>query len=235
MAEHQIDPETVKRCIEALRTAPGVYSERKTYTNTYIDAITIDNAVVTLEGLLPEPEKTNAEKLVDEWCQSRGMTLFGDIIKDYASFADFVLDRVSEKVATAINTEPSYVYGPWIKWEGGKCPVPGDWRIETVLADETVANHDEDITTAQGWRWTHIGSDSDITHYRVRFEVGKWYDWTGGPCPIDGETRAQVRFRYGQTYEGSGKTSFWSNGSYDWWKHEGLPDDNIIAFKVVPQ
>ena len=52
----------------------------------------------------------------------------------------------------------------------------------------------------------------------------------GGPCPVSPETRVDVRFRDGREWEGF-RAHRWSIGN-DWWQWQGLPANNIIAYRL---
>lgn len=62
-----------------------------------------------------------------------------------------------------------------------------------------------------------------------------WIEWAGGECPVDPETRVDVRARDGRTNINDVTAGFYSIGQFDWWKHES-PDHNndIVAYRVVP-
>ena len=55
------------------------------------------------------------------------------------------------------------IYGPWIKWHGGKCPVPPDTMVEIKIRFGTVLGPDR----ALGHRWDHHGTHGDIVEYCV--------------------------------------------------------------------
>lgn len=132
------------------------------------------------------------------------------------------------------NQEPQFVFGPWIEWQGGDCPVPGDWMVQVAL-DKNAGNQGLDASAACLFRWSHFPHGGNITQYRVRFEVGKWYDWNGGPCPVDGDVK--VEFVQRDNFTSSWKArelalEGWERG--DCWKWTTpSSDDNIVRFKVV--
>jgi len=112
-----------------------------------------------LRSLLPPPEKSEAEKLVDEWqsCFDSKCT--------FVDLAQFILDKQNP-----VDPEPTYVFGPWITWQGGEeCPVAGDWVVEIVCRCETIGDHDGMIAEADGygWQWDDIENPADITRFRV--------------------------------------------------------------------
>lgn len=243
-----IDKATVEHCIALLRGA-GEYQRKWPEP---LEVWTFTTHPIDLLAPLIAPEPTEAEKLVNEWlggCADENDT-------DYVRLAQFILDkRNAERVAATPvapstdditqasadtirsinaalgNCEPQYVFGPWIERQGGECPVPGDWMVQVAL-DKNAGNQGLDASAACLFRWSHFPHGGNITQYRVRFEVGKWYDWTGGPCPVEPDVKVVVVTRDG--VEGEHRAQEWSEGLYDWWKHEGHdPDDNITRFKVT--
>ncbi len=53
-----------------------------------------------------------------------------------------------------------------------------------------------------------------------------WIEWGGGECPVDPETRVEVKFRDGQT--GNGRAINW------WWQRGGVAQAiDIIAYRVL--
>ena len=55
------------------------------------------------------------------------------------------------------------IYGPWIKWAGGDCPVPPDASVEVKLRSGNVMGP----RPAYRYRWKRIGSNSNIVEYRT--------------------------------------------------------------------
>ena len=55
------------------------------------------------------------------------------------------------------------IYGPWIKWNGGECPVPTDTIVEIELRNGDVLRS----CLASCYRWDHHGSRGDIVGYQV--------------------------------------------------------------------
>jgi len=294
--DQPIDPATVQRCIEALKGSgeydrqwkrqlyqrgAGELVETWTYTTHPMDI---------LKGLLPPPEKSEAEKLVDEWLESSNPN------DSYAGLAQFILDKqrsdnpaeVLRDIATELaeehgytvdqwqtyplpdgpfklvdangreiasgfssslkaspddirainealrNVAPQYVYGPWRDWQGGECPVPADWHVETVLRYEEKGSHDTSICKAGGYvNWEHVGpgvqgNTYDITHYRVRFEAGRWYDWDGGECPVEPDVRVEVTLRNGEVTQAYHNPTGWR------WHHvEMFQSHDIIRFRII--
>lgn len=63
--------------------------------------------------------------------------------------------------------------------------------------------------------------------YRVKpfeYKPGKLYDWTGGECPVDGNTVVNAVLRYG-VVTGARAASYFE------WDHDGGHDD-VIAFVI---
>ena len=54
-------------------------------------------------------------------------------------------------------------YGPWIKWNGGECPVPPETIVEAKLRCVGV----EISGLAKTYSWLGVGGDGDIVEYRV--------------------------------------------------------------------
>ena len=55
------------------------------------------------------------------------------------------------------------IYGPWIKWGGGKRPVPPDTLVEVKLRD----GFSELAHPADDYYWKHDGDCFDIVKYRA--------------------------------------------------------------------
>ena len=55
------------------------------------------------------------------------------------------------------------IYGPWIKWNGGECPVPDDTRVEVKCRSGKVL----EPRLAYRYSWSHIDSNSDIVEYHT--------------------------------------------------------------------
>ena len=55
------------------------------------------------------------------------------------------------------------VYGPWIKWHGGACPVPPDTVVKVKCRSGKVL----EPRLAYRYSWSHIDSNSDIVEYRT--------------------------------------------------------------------
>ena len=55
------------------------------------------------------------------------------------------------------------IYGPWIKWHGGECPVPPDTLVKVKLREMYVLGP----LPAGGYNWQHDGVDDDIVEYCV--------------------------------------------------------------------
>lgn len=233
-----LDPETVQRCIDALK-GTGRYDKQWRRTPYQRDAELVEtwtyhqHPIDILAGLL-KPEPTEAEKLVDEWDGDPDVAANDPERRNYLSLAQFILDRqaearIAEMLAAPVSVaeQPQYVFGPWIKWHGGECPVPGDWMVQVRLDGRLCSGS---VPTAGGMQWDHRAS-GNITHYRVRFEVGKWYDWTGGPCPVGDDVRLEVGLRNGSA------NSTYINAKNWCWTHgfgfKAVTDYDIVRFRVL--
>ena len=55
------------------------------------------------------------------------------------------------------------IYGPWIKWNGGECPVPLDTIVEVKFRDgDSQSGH-----PAYAYYWHHDGDGADILTYCI--------------------------------------------------------------------
>lgn len=54
------------------------------------------------------------------------------------------------------------IYGPWIKWHGGECPVPPDTKVGVKLRCGTVGE-----ARAGDYYWHRAGDGGDIVSYRI--------------------------------------------------------------------
>ena len=54
------------------------------------------------------------------------------------------------------------IFDPWIKWNGGECPVPPETVVEVRLRGGTVGG-----AHAGDYYWLNIGDDADIVEYRT--------------------------------------------------------------------
>ena len=55
------------------------------------------------------------------------------------------------------------IYGPWIKWDGGECPVPPD----TLVGVKLRCRSSELSGLAKRYYWHHNGDGADIVSYRA--------------------------------------------------------------------
>ena len=55
------------------------------------------------------------------------------------------------------------IYGPWIKWDGGECPVPRDQEVMIKLRSGVVRGP----RLAYRYAWNHLGTRTDIVEYRT--------------------------------------------------------------------
>ena len=58
------------------------------------------------------------------------------------------------------------IYGDWIKWHGGECPVPRDTVVEVKFRKGVLGQEGR----AVGYPWHHDGEDDDIVEYRTVIE-----------------------------------------------------------------
>ena len=65
----------------------------------------------------------------------------------------------------------------------------------------------------------------------MKYEVGKWYGWTGGDCPVHPETvvNALVAKKYNDVHFKSRSIA----GDFDWSKR--VFDGEIIAFRIIKE
>ena len=55
------------------------------------------------------------------------------------------------------------IYGPWIKWHGGECPVPPETIVEVKFRDgDSQSGH-----PAYAYYWHHDGDGADILTYCI--------------------------------------------------------------------
>lgn len=63
-------------------------------------------------------------------------------------------------------TKKKKIYGPWIKWHGGECPVPPDTMVKVLFRDRFAG-----WTCRAGlYEWDHTGLFSDVVKYCVAIE-----------------------------------------------------------------
>ena len=55
------------------------------------------------------------------------------------------------------------IYGPWVKWHGGECPVPPD----TLVGVKLRCRASRISGLAKRYYWHHNGSGADIVEYRT--------------------------------------------------------------------
>ena len=58
------------------------------------------------------------------------------------------------------------IYGPWIKWHGGECPVPPDTLVGVKFRKWALGRGGR----AGGYYWHHGGGADDIVEYRTVIE-----------------------------------------------------------------
>ena len=61
------------------------------------------------------------------------------------------------------------INSPWIKWDGGECPVPPDTRVKVQLRDGLPGTEDR----AGNYLWNHDGNEYDIVEYQIVAEKAK--------------------------------------------------------------
>lgn len=59
--------------------------------------------------------------------------------------------------------ETKKIYGPWIKWNGGDCPIPLRTLVEVKLRYGTL----KEAELAENYNWYHFDLRSDIFEYRI--------------------------------------------------------------------
>lgn len=74
-----------------------------------------------------------------------------------------------------------------------------------------------------GFLWTFLDGSYTLLKPQQTYEVGCWYGWTGGECPVPEGTLVDVRLRDGYLHLNE-PASAW------FWGSEGYP---IVSFKVV--
>ena len=55
------------------------------------------------------------------------------------------------------------IYGPWVKWDGGECPVPRDQEVMVKLRSGVVRGPGRAVS----YLWAHHDDNSDIVKYRT--------------------------------------------------------------------
>ena len=58
------------------------------------------------------------------------------------------------------------IYGPWIKWHGGECPVPPNTKVVLKLRNGNVLG----TRRATVYRWHHVNDGGDIVKYCTAIE-----------------------------------------------------------------
>ena len=58
------------------------------------------------------------------------------------------------------------IYGPWIDWNGGECPVPPDTSVKVKLRCGGL----ELSGLAKTYYWRHVGTGADIVKYCIATE-----------------------------------------------------------------
>lgn len=218
-----LDAATVQRCIDALKGS-GVYRKewRSGELNRYAELIETwtytTHPMDILKDLLPPPEKTEAEKLVDKWIEKAKPAPIGvGNMADLIRFAQFALDSLEPP--TEAPQEEAYVFGPWIDWPNGPPPkIPHGWEYQ-MTGTETGYLSDVFIGPDTNSAWHN-------TNFRYCFRQNTWYNWRGGDCPVKEDTQVAVRYA-------DGSVTRWPGDAYGWeWEHHH-GQGNIIEFKIV--
>ena len=55
------------------------------------------------------------------------------------------------------------IYGPWVKWDGGECPVPRDQEVMVKLRSGVVRGPGRAVS----YLWAHHDDNSDIVKYHT--------------------------------------------------------------------
>ena len=58
------------------------------------------------------------------------------------------------------------IYGPWIKWHGGECPVPPDTMVEVKFSCGVLGREKR----AGSYHWNHFDEGGDIVEYSALTE-----------------------------------------------------------------
>lgn len=70
--------------------------------------------------------------------------------------------------------EDTQVTEPWVKWEGGECPVDRGQQVDVIFRDGGSAGP----LGASYFRWKHIGNMDDVIRYRVvRLDCKHELEW----------------------------------------------------------
>jgi len=136
---------------------------------------------------------------------------------------DIIAYRVAQEKGKQMSGENDFII-----WQGGERPVPPETMVEILLrvgGRTSVKHHAGDVT------WHKTGLGGDIIAYRVveeekpRVEIPEGFTpWTGGGCPVEVATLAQVCTTNVVTMPQEA-------GSFDWRNHEY--GGRILAYRVV--
>ncbi|MDV4166215.1 hypothetical protein R1538_34765 [Rhizobium leguminosarum] len=66
--------------------------------------------------------------------------------------------------------------------------------------------------------------------------MSEWIEWAGGECPVPLTALVDVRYADGHEeffVEAELLARDCHGEPDDWWKHEGHPTENIIAYRVI--
>jgi hypothetical protein len=136
---------------------------------------------------------------------------------------DIIAYRVAQEKGKQMSGENDFII-----WQGGERPVPPETMVEILLrvgGRTSVKHHAGDVT------WHKTGLGGDIIAYRVveeekpKVEIPEGFTpWTGGGCPVEVATLAQVCTTNVVTMPQEA-------GSFDWRNHEY--GGRILAYRVV--
>lgn len=88
-----------------------------------------------------------------------------------------------EQEQSGCRKEDTQAAEPWVKWEGGECPVDRGQQVDVIFRDGGSAGP----LGASYFRWKHIGNMDDIIRYRV-VTSGCKHDWEVRTYPGSDET-----------------------------------------------
>lgn len=100
-------------------------------------------------------------------CYRYGLASHSDSLRDAKKilfYAQAEVKRLEKAggLGAGHSLPPDYTDGKWHEWDGGRCPVPGDFFVDCVLR-----NGGADSWMAKDIRWTNEGSRGDIIYFRV--------------------------------------------------------------------
>lgn len=71
-------------------------------------------------------------------------------------------------------------------------------------------------------------------------EINPWISHSGGPCPVDGDVRVDVRHKDGDTTMNAhaGDMVVPDPHGFDWWRHydaNGTDEGFVVAYRIVKE